>query len=81
MAQLILIALLGAAGWVISLYLFPYAPCIRCEGSGRNPGSNRARYGQCRRCLGTGRRQRRGARVVHRGRVSLAERMRDRKGL
>jgi len=62
-----------------SLYLWPFAPCWKCEGSGRNPGSKRKRYGQCRRCGGAGRRIRLGARTVHRGRVSLAERRKARK--
>lgn len=61
-----------------SLYLWPFAPCWKCKGTGRNQGSNRKRYGECRRCKGTGRRQRPGARIVHRGAVSLAERARKR---
>ena len=64
---------------VASLYLWPFAPCRKCDGSGRNPGSKRKRYGQCRRCEGAGRRIRLGARAVHRGRVSLAERRKARK--
>jgi hypothetical protein len=67
------------AGWVISLYLWPFAPCGKCGGTGRNRGSNGKRHGQCRRCKGASRRTRIGARTVHRGRVSLAERARARK--
>ena len=59
-----------------SLYLWPLGPCLKCKGTGRNQGSNRKRYGECRRCQGTGRRQRTGARLVHRGAVTLAERAR-----
>lgn len=67
-----------AAVNVGSLYLWPFAPCLSCKGTGRNQGSNRKRYGECRRCQGTGRRQRTGARLVHRGAVSLADRARKR---
>jgi DnaJ-class molecular chaperone len=76
---LVLVVLLVVAGRVVTLYLWPYAPCRKCEGSGRNRGSKRARFGQCRRCEGAGRRQRFGARTVHRGRVALAERRKARK--
>jgi hypothetical protein len=71
------LAALGiAAGNLVSLYLWPYGPCLSCNGSGRNRGSGRRRYGQCRRCKGSGQRQRLGARLVHRGAVSLAEKAR-----
>lgn len=54
------------AAWIISLLLWPYAPCTRCKGSGRNPGSNRGRWGNCRKCGGSGKRFRLGARLVRR---------------
>jgi DnaJ-class molecular chaperone len=76
---LFILGLIALAGWVISLYLWPYAPCGKCGGSGRNPGSNSRRHGQCRRCKGGGRRTRLGARTVHRGRVALADRKGKRK--
>ena len=80
MATIVLLSLIAAVVWVASLYLWPFAPCGKCHGSGRNRGSNpRKRYGQCRRCKGAGRRNRIGAKTVHRGRVSLAERKRKRK--
>jgi hypothetical protein len=73
------LAALGiAAVNVLSLYLWPFGPCLSCNGTGRNTGSNRRRYGECRRCKGAGRRQRTGARLVHRGAVSLAEKARKR---
>jgi hypothetical protein len=78
-ATIILIILIAAVVWVGSLYLHPFAHCLKCLGSGKNRGSKtkgRGRYGQCRRCKGTGRRNRIGAKTVHRGRVSLAERKR-----
>lgn len=94
LAVLVLIAAVhaGSAVWflvglaiagvqAVSLYLWPFAPCVSCGGTGRNHGSNRKRYGECRRCRGAGRRQRAGARLVHRGAVSLAERARKRRKL
>jgi hypothetical protein len=71
-----LISLAAAVVNVGSLYLWPLGPCLKCKGTGRNQGSNRKRFGECRRCNGTGRRQRTGARLVHRGAVTLAERAR-----
>jgi hypothetical protein len=79
----------GSAGWfgvgvaialgnLGALYLWPFGPCLKCHGTGRNPGSNKKRYGECRRCKGTGRRPRLGAKLIHRGAVSLAERARKR---
>jgi hypothetical protein len=81
----------GSPGWfliglavgavnVAALYFWPFAPCLRCKGTGRNRGSNRKRFGECRRCKATGRRARLGARLVHRGAVSLAERSRRKAG-
>ena len=73
-AEMILIALLVILGYVGSLYLWPFRPCGRCGGTGRNRGSNKKRYGECRSCQRTGRKRRIGAKTVHRGAVSLAER-------
>jgi len=74
MAQTILIVLIIIAGYVVSLYRWPFRPCPRCNGTSRNKGSNRKRFGQCRRCGGKGSMRRIGAKTVHRGAVSLAER-------
>jgi DnaJ-class molecular chaperone len=71
---LLLVAAILAVWQAITVYVWPYAPCRRCEGSGRNAGSDRNRFGQCRRCKGAGRRIRFGAKTVHRGRVALADR-------
>lgn len=70
-----------AAANVGALYLWPLGPCLKCKGSGRNSGSNRKRFGECKRCRGTGRRRRVGAKTVHRGAVSLAERARRKRGM
>lgn len=55
-----------AVVWVIRLWLWPYGRCARCDGSGKNTGSNGRRWGTCRKCRGTGRRQRFGSRLVAR---------------
>jgi len=66
--------------WIVSLYWWPFGPCGRCKGSGRNAGSNRRRFGECKRCGGSGRRQRLGSRTVHRTVLSVrSEQARDRK--
>ena len=70
-------ALLAAAGWYVSLLLWPIGPCWRCTsdrrsaargGKGRNRGSNSRRWGRCRKCGGTGTRIRFGARAAARSR-------------
>jgi len=80
MAGLILIIVLAVAAWAASLYLHPFGRCLKCGGTGRNKGSSRKRFGECRRCKGSGRRRRLGARAIHRGAVSLADKDRARKG-
>jgi len=79
MAQLILFGLLAVLGYLGSLYLWPFRPCMRCGGTGRNKGSSRKRFGECRRCKGNGRKRRLGAKTIHRGAVSLADKARARK--
>lgn len=80
MAVLILIILLAIGAWAGSLYLWPFGPCLRCNGTGRNKGSSRRKFGECRRCKGSGRRRRLGAKTIHRGAVSLGDKARARKG-
>ena len=68
-------ALLAAPGlavvWLASRWLWPYKPCPKCDGTGRNPGSNTKRHGDCRRCKGARRVRRLGAGHVHRLRLSI----------
>jgi hypothetical protein len=80
MAGLILIILLAIGGLVASLYFWPFRPCLRCGGTGRNKGSTKKRFGECKRCGGSGRLRRIGAKTIHRSAVSLAEKARTRKG-
>lgn len=80
-AETVLLVLIGAGLYAGSLYVWPFRPCLRCNGSGRNKGSSRKRFGECRRCKGSGRRRRIGAKTIHRGAVSLADKARARKGV
>jgi hypothetical protein len=57
-----LVLLAAVAGWVVyqvvAAKVWPFAGCGRCDGSGRNLGSNGKRWGTCRKCKGSGKRQR-----------------------
>jgi DnaJ-class molecular chaperone len=66
MINIAVLAVLVFAGWRISLWLWPFAPCRRCSGNGKNDGSNRKRWGYCRKCGGSGRRERLGRRLFMR---------------
>jgi hypothetical protein len=85
-ARDMLIAAAALGAWIGSLYAWPFGPCGRCKGTGRNRGSNARRFGTCRRCDGRGRVQRLGSRTVHRAAWRVRgevlrelERRRDRK--
>jgi hypothetical protein len=65
-ATLLLLGVLVSAGWLVSLWRWPFAPCRACSGKGTNSGSSRKRFGLCRKCGGTRRRERLGARYVNR---------------
>lgn len=65
--QLLLAFVLVYAGaYLVSLRFWPYTRCGSCDGSGRNAGSNRDRWGGCRKCGGSGRKERFGVRFVRR---------------
>jgi hypothetical protein len=53
MTALILIGLGVLAAWCLSLLRWPFRACLRCGGSGKNPGSNGKHWGFCRRCGGS----------------------------
>jgi len=56
------LAALAVLGWrLLTVWLFPFAPCRHCRGSGKHRS---ARYWRpCRKCKGTGRRIRTGRRI------------------
>ena len=66
MVSVILLAVIAAGSYLVSLLLWPYTACGRCSGSGRNAGSSRKRFGTCRKCGGSGRKERLGTRVFRR---------------
>jgi DnaJ-class molecular chaperone len=57
------LALTGAAWYYVSLRRHPWRPCRWCDGSGKNAGSTRRRFGRCPKCGGTGRKDRLGVRL------------------
>lgn len=61
----ILLTLGIAAGYALSLYLWPLRSCPRCRGTRLTSGTVR-RVRSCGRCHGTGRIRRIGATAVHR---------------
>ena len=74
MVTILLIVLVLAVLEIASLYFWPYAPCRKCKGSGKNAGSSRKRYGDCSRCGATGRRRRIGAQRVHDSALEISKR-------
>ena len=65
------LAAVVVAVWLGRLYFWPFSPCRRCKGTGRNVGSTRKRFGMCGKCDGSGRRRRMGSKTVHRAVVAL----------
>lgn len=63
--------------WAVSRLFWPYRPCPRCDGTGRNPGSNERRHGDCRRCKGARRIRRFGAQYVHRVKLAILGRIKE----
>jgi DnaJ-class molecular chaperone len=65
---LLVLGLFFLVGYGISVRVWPYKPCKRCQGDGRNAGSNHKRHGRCKKCKGTGRAERWGTRIMFRKR-------------
>ncbi len=61
---LLLLALIAAAVYLLSCRIWPYARCLACLGSRRNPGSSSRRHGRCKVCRGSGERLRVGTRLL-----------------
>lgn len=66
MTVVILVVLIGALAWLVSLYIHPFTQCGRCSGTGLNKGSTGKRWGTCKACGGSRRKQRLGSRTLHR---------------
>jgi DnaJ-class molecular chaperone len=78
--HLILLVAAVLAAWVGFLYLRPFGPCPKCQGTGHIKKTRKGRHGRpvvkvkvCPRCKGLKRVQRRGSRTIHR----LARRIRQ----
>ncbi|HEY1324742.1 MAG TPA: hypothetical protein VGF32_31075 [Streptosporangiaceae bacterium] len=72
-AHLILLAAAVLALRVGFLYLRPFGPCPKCQGTGHVTRTKRGKHGRravkvkvCPRCKGLKRIQRRGSRTIHR---------------
>jgi hypothetical protein len=68
MDKLFLVGLGMVGVYLVSVRIWPYAPCRLCKGSRTNAGSNHQRWGLCVQCGGSGRRERFGARLFSRRR-------------
>jgi hypothetical protein len=69
MGTVFVVLAVTAGCYYVSLRVWPYRPyrpCRRCDGGGRNAGSNAKRFGRCGRCDGSGRGLRLGARILNR---------------
>lgn len=64
MEPAIVLTVIYAACYYVSLRRWPETKCRRCHGGGRNAGSNAKRFGHCKRCGGSGRELRFGARLL-----------------
>lgn len=64
MAYLIIIGLMAAVGYYISLRIHPFTKCRVCNGGGRHFGSVYPyAHRRCRKCGGSGRKDRLGVRL------------------
>lgn len=65
--QLILAAvvLLWIASYALACYVWPFARCKRCTGTGTRPSPSGKAFRVCRKCKGRGRRIRTGRRVFN----------------
>jgi DnaJ-class molecular chaperone len=68
MGTLIVIALIGGLGYLVSLRIHPLRRCPVCKMTGRHYGSVYSYgYRRCRACGGTGRKDRLGAKIFFGG--------------
>ena len=50
MGTLVLIAIIGGCGYLVSLRVHPYRTCRSCGTSGKHRSRSGTRYGNCWRC-------------------------------
>jgi hypothetical protein len=66
LALLLLAGLLWGVGYLVACWLYPFAPCRRCAGSGKRRAPwNRRAFRLCNRCDGDGHRLRTGRLVLN----------------
>jgi hypothetical protein len=61
---LAVIVLATAVGYYVSCWIWPYAPCRKCKGTGRLSAPFGRAFRNCPRCGGRGRRARPGSRII-----------------
>ena len=66
--------------WMICAWLWPFAPCFRCQGRKTNRGSTKRRFGQCKLCGGSGNRQVLGSKSLHKAVRSTVKFRNDQRG-
>jgi hypothetical protein len=52
-------------GYVIACWVWPFADCAKCKGSGRKRSPSGKAFRLCRRCKGSGKRIRTGRRIFN----------------
>jgi hypothetical protein len=75
MGALIVLAIIAAVGYLVSLRLHPWHRCGSCKGTGRQFGAFfKGSHRLCTSCGGNGRRARLGVRTFHGGGQTWGER-------
>ena len=62
---LFLTLMIVTLGYALGCWLWPFATCGRCKGSGKRRSPFGLAFGLCRRCGGTGRTLRTGRRIIN----------------
>lgn len=53
------------AGYAFACWVWPFAPCKKCDGNGKKRSPSGRAFRMCKRCKGTGRRTRTGRRIFN----------------
>jgi hypothetical protein len=61
--DIVVLVVLWLGGYILACWVWPYASCGRCQGSGQRRSPSGKAFGDCRRCGGSGRRLRIGRRL------------------
>lgn len=70
---LIGLGLLWAAYYVVACWLWPFAKCSRCDGTGKRKSPSGKNWGPCRRCKGKAARIRTGRKIFNRLKITSEE--------